>query len=65
MRKFLGSGWVFLLVLIGGWAFFWWLDDPQGGYLAISNQGSLMPPVVMTLLWPLIALCAFIVANRR
>jgi hypothetical protein len=42
----------------------WWIDEPDNGYL--NTQGSLMSPVVMTILWPWIALCAFVAtAGRR
>jgi hypothetical protein len=63
MRKFLGSGWFFLVVLVGGWVLFWWIDEPDNGYL--NTQGSMMPPVVMSVLWPWIALCGFVATSGR
>lgn len=57
MRRFLGSGWFFLALLVGGWAAFWWLNAPEGGYA--NTQGSGFVPMIMTILWPIILASGF------
>lgn len=62
MRRFLASGkflfFVWAIVEIG----FWVLNAPPNGYT--NTQGSLMTPVIMTILWPFILICS-VIATRR
>lgn len=63
MRRLFASWWFFFFVLLGGWALFWWIDCPPNGYA--DTQGSLMPPVIISIVWPWLLLCCFAAVGRR